>query len=153
MDAIDNKGNNCPYPQNREECLVELAQLKSSVTKWNLILEDIYKAIVGDIHGNIGLQPKVKKLEEELELIKERLVKIEEFVSNSPPRQSVKQAVEKVGEFDRILHEIKPETADIHDKKMIVKGGLIVIGSLTGIMAFLTWLHKYIVPFFKSGNP
>jgi hypothetical protein len=151
MDNLqDSEGINCPYPRNRDECLAELAGLRNSVTKWNIILDDIYKAIVGDIHGNVGLQPKVKKLEEELIEIKERLGKIEEFVSKSPPRESVKTAVEKIGEHDKILHDIQPESSNSHDLKMMGKGILILLGASGGIGAFFIFLHRYIIPLLKS---
>lgn len=149
MDKPDIRETNCPYPRNRDECLAELSQLKGSVNKWNLILEDIYKAIVGDIHGNMGLQSKVKTIEEEIVSINTRLLALEKFVNSSPDRAKLKDVISKVDKIDPLLEEIIPETKDSHDKKMIIRGMLMLLGVSGGIITAIAGFHKYILPLFK----
>lgn len=125
-----------------------------SVEKWNNLIQDIHVAVVGDIHGKVGLLTQVKELQGQFIIIIDRLKNFDSFIKKAETvedlvrnRQltidSITELKNRLVIVESILAEIKPETEDTKKKKWLIIGGIAVIGVIAGIV-------KFIFPFLKG---
>lgn len=132
---------------NNDEIIKEL---KQSVANLESLLSEVYDAVVGKIDGTVGIQTQVRECSAEIIVIKEKIRELQKITDEIRQRDlkifsdELTAIKTKVNATDEIIKDLKPESEDTRRKKLMVKGGLLVVIGL--------WtLIKLIVPLIISG--
>lgn len=137
---------------------LQIRNLEETIAKCNIVIRDVYDAVVGDVHGKLGLIPQVTDMQGRIKVIEENMTRLYEnankIINLDDDIRSIQQLKEELKDLkiksagiEKLINDkIFPEVEDTKKKKWWIAG---IISTLVALWAFLKFILPFIMDIYK----